>query len=130
MTVHRLNTRDLNMLLRAFFVACLCILSQPSIAVADDRPPFDLSDSTRVEAGRSRFNGSCAGYCHGGEGIGGRAPSFKGRGDVFDIDYAFRVISKGRKGSAAVMPRWDETFSPEEIWEIVAYLKFLSLQIN
>ena len=130
MTVHRLNTRDLNMLLRAFFVASLCILSQPSIGAADDRPPFDLSDSTRVEAGRSRFNGSCAGYCHGGEGIGGRAPSFKGRGDDFDIGYAFRVISKGRKGSAAVMPRWDEAFSSEEIWEIVAYLKFLSLQKN
>jgi hypothetical protein len=32
------------------------------------------------------------------------------------------------KDQGAVMPQWDETFSPEEIWELVAYLKFLSRQ--
>jgi len=24
------------------------------------------------------------------------------------------------------MPRWGDTYSPEEIWELVAYLQFLS----
>ena len=116
------------MLLRVLVIAHLYVISQPSIAVGDEQPPFDLSESKRIEAGRLRFNGSCAGYCHGGEGVGGRAPSFKGRGDEFDADYAYRTIENGRKGSGAVMLRWGETFSPEEIWELVAYLKFLSRQ--
>jgi mono/diheme cytochrome c family protein len=109
-------------------LAWLLVMSQPSVVAAEEQVPFDLSDPQRVESGKIRFNGSCVGYCHGSEGMGGRAPSFKGRGDDFDIGYAYRTIENGRKGSGAVMPRWGEAFSPEEIWELVAYLKFLSMQ--
>lgn len=110
------------------FVAALCLAALAGAARAQEKPPFDLSDPQRIEAGKKRFNGTCAGYCHGAEGVGGRAPSFKGRGDDFDPDYAFTTITNGRKGSGDVMPRWGEAFSPEQIWEIVAYLEFLSQQ--
>jgi len=28
------------------------------------------------------------------------------------------------------MPRWADTYSPEQIWELVAYLQFLSKKQN
>jgi mono/diheme cytochrome c family protein len=106
----------------------LCLATLNGGARADDKPPFDLSDPQRIEIGKLRFNSSCAGYCHGFEGAGGNAPSFKGRGDDFDPDYAFRTITNGRKGSGDVMPRWGGAFTPEQIWELVAYLEFLAKQ--
>jgi mono/diheme cytochrome c family protein len=111
-----------------FLIVALILASLCGGARAEDNPPFDLSDPQRIEAGKARFNSTCAGYCHGAEGMGGKAPSFKGRGDDFDPDYAFRTITNGRKGSGAVMPRWSETFTPEQIWELVAYLGFLAKQ--
>ncbi len=90
------------------------------------QPPFDLADPARIETGRKRFNKTCAGYCHGAEGVGGRAPDFKGRTDL-PPEMAFETISKGRVG-ADVMPPWGEAFSPEQIWELVAYLQYLGRQ--
>ncbi|TVT60458.1 MAG: cytochrome c [Azoarcus sp. PHD] len=88
--------------------------------------PFDLKDPARIETGRKRFAKTCAGYCHGHEGSGGRAPDFKGRTDL-SAEVAFKTISEGRQ-TADVMPPWGEAFSEEQIWELVAYLKFLGRQ--
>lgn len=106
-------------------VVCLCLAGFPGIAWAGETPPFDLNDPARIEAGRVRFSGSCTGYCHGNEGRGGRAPDFINRND-FDADYFFRTITNGKRDSGLIMPRWGDTYSPEEIWELVAYLQFLS----
>jgi len=95
-------------------------------AVAEAALPFELNDPARIEAGRKRFNKTCAGYCHGAEGVGGRAPDFKGRTDLPPA-MAFQTISHGRQG-ADVMPPWGAAFSAEQIWELVAYLKFLGEQ--
>lgn len=94
--------------------------SQPSAPAAR---PFDLTDPARIDAGRRRFNKTCAGYCHGFEGVGGRAPDFKGRTDL-SADEEFRTITTGRQG-ADVMPPWGAAFSEEQIWELVAYLQHL-----
>lgn len=88
--------------------------------------PFDLADPTRIEAGRKRFNKTCAGYCHGYEGTGGRAPDFKGRKDL-PVPVMFETITNGRIG-ADVMPPWGAAFSQEQIWELVAYLQYLGEQ--
>lgn len=88
--------------------------------------PFDLADAARIEAGRKRFNKTCAGYCHGYEGTGGRAPDFKGRKDL-PVSVMFETITNGRVG-ADVMPPWGAAFSAEQIWELVAYLQFLGGQ--
>ena len=37
-------------------------------------------------------------------------------------------IERGRKGPGGVMPRWGDSLSPEQIWELVAYLKHLGAQ--
>ncbi len=77
-------------------------------------------------AGKSRFNQTCAAYCHGYEGEGGKSPNFKGRTDLSPQD-AFKVITEGRRGSD-VMPPWGKNFTTEQIWELVAYLTFLGTQ--
>jgi len=89
-------------------------------------PAFDLNDPERIEAGRKRFNRTCAGYCHGFEGTGGRAPSFKGRTDLAPQS-AFETIRNGRVG-AGVMPPWGGALTEEQIWELVAYLGHLGRQ--
>lgn len=87
---------------------------------------FELTDPERIAAGKKRFNKTCAGYCHGYEGVGGRAPDFKGRTDLPDEE-AFRTIFNGRRG-ADIMPPWGQAFSSDQIWELVAYIKFLGTQ--
>lgn len=108
-------------------VAYVRTLRQPP-ATRSSAPltPFDLADPARIEAGRKRFAKTCAGYCHGHEGVGGRAPDFKGRTDL-GPQLTFDTISKGRTG-ADVMPPWGDAFSEEQIWELVAYLQYLGRQ--
>ncbi len=70
------------------------------------------------------LNSSCAAYCHGAEGSGGRAPAFKGNSSLTP-EMAFKTITEGRRG-ADVMPPWSNSLTPEQIWELVAYLQVLS----
>jgi mono/diheme cytochrome c family protein len=100
----------------------LMALGQP----AQGAPPFDLNDPARVDAGKRRFGSTCAAYCHGSEGVGGRAPAFRGN-SKFAPEDAFKTITEGRRG-VDIMPTWGNTFTPEQIWELVAYLQHLSRQ--
>ncbi|MES9994133.1 MAG: c-type cytochrome [Candidatus Thiodiazotropha sp.] len=88
--------------------------------------PFSLEDPERIASGKKRFNKICAGYCHGFEGVGGRAPDFKGRSDL-DIRTIYETIYHGREG-ADVMPPWGDALSTKSIWELVAYLRYLGNQ--
>lgn len=98
----------------------------PAASASADGAPFDLSDPLRIAAGKKRFNVNCGAYCHGFEGSGGKTPPFKGNKD-FTVPGAFKVITEGRR-AADVMPPWGKAFTPEEIWELVAYLQFLANQ--
>lgn len=88
--------------------------------------PFDLMDAARIQAGKTRFNTMCAAYCHGFEGSGGKTPAFKGRADL-KPEYVYKTISEGRRG-ADIMPAWGHSFTPEKIWELVAYIMSLTRQ--
>lgn len=101
---------------------------QPAAAPvqAAPTPPFDLNDPARIAAGKARFGSTCAAYCHGREGEGGKTPPFKGRTDLTP-ENAFKTISEGRRGTD-VMPPWGNAFSKEEIWELVAYIHYLGQQ--
>ncbi len=93
---------------------------------AGKRPPFDLADQRRIDAGKAIFIRTCAGYCHGGGGEGGRAPSFRNRDDL-DPAYAYKTIVNGRVASD-VMPVFGHSFTPDEVWEVVSYLLYLGSQ--
>ncbi|MCB1909002.1 MAG: cytochrome c [Rhodocyclaceae bacterium] len=85
--------------------------------------PFSLDDAERIAAGRKRFNKTCAGYCHGHDGVGGRAPDFRGRSEL-TAQFLYDTIYHGREG-ADVMPPWGDALSEERIWELVAFLRHL-----
>lgn len=113
--------------------ALLCMMislvaRQPAFAVDADAgtPPFDLSDPAKIQIGKKRFGANCAAYCHGSEGEGGKTPSFKGNKNFSPAD-AHKTITEGRAG-ADVMPPWGKTFTSDQIWELVAYLNYLSKQ--
>jgi len=114
-------------LLLAALLAPPAARAAPGDAEAVPAAPFDLDDQARIDAGRKRFNQTCAAYCHGAGGEGGKAPNFKGRPD-FSPPAAYDTIVHGRNGGADVMPPWGSAFSGEQIWELVAYLKLLSTQ--
>lgn len=78
--------------------------------------PFKLTDKARIVAGRDRFQSTCAAFCHGHE------PALFIERDGLEPQYVYNTIRDGGRG-ATPMPPWGEVFSPEEIWEIVAYLK-------
>jgi cytochrome c oxidase cbb3-type subunit 3 len=83
--------------------------------------------------GRALFHEHCI-ICHGADANGqGVTASFltpppldlttaewQGRNDVRRIYF---VVAEGRPGTA--MPAWKSTFSPGEIWSVVAYLRSL-----
>ncbi len=102
------------------------LASAAAVHAVAAEPPFDLDDAARVASGKARFAKTCAAYCHGSEGVGGRAPSFKGN-PHFSARAAYKVIAEGSRG-ADVMPPWANSLTPEQIWELVAYLKQLSTQ--
>lgn len=89
------------------------------------KPPFDLMDESRIAAGKTRFGSTCAAYCHGNEGVGGRTQAFKGRTD-FSPEALFKVITEGRSG-ADVMPTYGG-MAEEKRWELVAYILHLGRQ--
>jgi mono/diheme cytochrome c family protein len=99
-------------------------VAPPAEPAAAAGAPFDLSEAARVAVGKKRFGSTCAAYCHGAEGDGGKTPSFRARAN-FSPAETYKVISEGRRGTD-IMPPWGGAFSPEEIWELVAYLQFLS----
>jgi len=113
--------------LRPLLLAGIVLSCSAWVALADEAvPPFDLSDQARIDSGKKRFGANCAAYCHGSEGEGGRTPKFKGNKN-FSPALAFQTITEGRK-TADVMPAWGSSFTPEQIWELVAYLNYLSKQ--
>ena len=112
--------------LSAAVLSPMSAANPPDTQVIAAPPSFDLTDPARIAAGKKRFNKTCAGYCHGAEGVGGRAPDFKGRTDLPDEE-AYKTIFYGRRTSD-IMPPWGEAFSSDQIWELVAYLKFLGTQ--
>jgi mono/diheme cytochrome c family protein len=93
---------------------------------AGRKPPFNLTDKHHIDAGKVLYMRTCAGYCHGGTGEGGRAPSFRKRDDL-DPAYAYKTIVNGRVASD-VMPVFGHTFTSEQVWELVSYLLYLGAQ--
>jgi len=90
----------------------------------DTSPPWekgmdlDLKDPDRIAAGEMTFQSTCADYCHG------REPAlFINRDDLEPVQ-AFKTFYEGGNG-ATPMPPWGGILTDDEIWELVAYIKYL-----
>jgi mono/diheme cytochrome c family protein len=94
-------------------------------SVSADDVPIDLNDPAQVSAGQERFNHTCAGYCHGRDGLQGKAPSLRGRADL-SREQIHSTISNGKRDVGKIMPAWKGQLNEQEIWQITAFI--LSMQ--
>lgn len=104
-------------------------------------PPAGLlSDTKIISVGKGLFVAHCA-KCHGSieEGrtqragrFNPQAPDFKERRYRVTLPgYLFRRIEKGRKmepfnSMGSVMPAWEPHLKPQQIWALVAYIRYRS----
>jgi mono/diheme cytochrome c family protein len=93
-------------------------------ASADD-VPIDLNDPAQVSAGQEMFNHTCAGYCHGRDGLQGKGPSLRGRTDL-NREQIHSTISNGKRDVGKIMPAWKGQLNEQQIWQITAFI--LSMQ--
>ncbi len=97
---------------------------EPKMVTADDAPPeaalkapFDITNPDRVATGKKQFNQTCAAWCHG------KDPVLFVEREGLDEQFVYKTIRDGGVGDKSPMPSWGSTFSSEEIWELVAYIK-------
>jgi len=91
----------------------------------------ELGDAQRGEALFERY---CRG-CHGENGRGGahtfmpHVENLTKKGYIEDLpdEYLFGVITEGGPsvGKSSYMPAWGKTLQPQEIWDIIAYVRSL-----
>ncbi len=100
------------------------IAADPEFITADDappeaasKPPFVLSDTKRIESGKKQFNQTCAAWCHGQD------PVLFVEREGLNETFVYKTIRDGGDGDKSPMPSWGGTFTSEEIWELVAYIK-------
>jgi putative heme-binding domain-containing protein len=100
------------------------------------KPKKDTDTSLKspaiIKQGEAIFTASCSSsYCHGAGGMGGGAPTLRGRnlasdrggpdrGPDFEPDYLFRIIADGIPNTAMVGFKLDLT--QDRIWSVVAFL--------
>ncbi len=84
-----------------------------------DTPSIDLKSAEAIAEGKRLYAMRCSHYCHGKEGRRGIGPALRGR----DLDpaYLYNRIANGFRP----MPAWKSTYTPEQIWDIVAYIESL-----
>jgi mono/diheme cytochrome c family protein len=97
------------------------------IAARGEEPPIDLKDPAQVAEGQTTFNRTCTGYCHGRDGLQGRAPSLRGREDL-SSEQIHTTISNGRRSAGKIMPAWKGQLDDQKIWQITAFILSLREQ--
>lgn len=98
-------------------------------------PPADLDSAVRVAAGAAYYGQVCA-HCHSGPGLGQNPvvlmmhpkPQYlytdlRSPDAAFAPRELFRIVHAGVKYSA--MPGWPASNRPDEIWNLVAFLRVL-----
>ncbi len=83
--------------------------------------PIDISDPEHVARGSKLYQSNCTWYCHGKEGARGRSPRLRGRPEL-TVRKLYLTIANGRKRGGKVMPAWKTRLSPEQMWQLVAYI--------
>lgn len=90
------------------------------------KPRFDLKAPAIIAEGQRLFNRSCAGRCHGLDGLEGfEGPILFGKA-YLDPPYVLTTFITGRPGSA--MPPWKDRLPDDELWKIIAFVSSLGDQ--
>ncbi len=109
---------------RWLVTALLGLTWLPYIAQAQEyKPRFDLKAPAIIAEGQGLFNRSCAGRCHGRDGLEGfEGPTLLGKA-YLDPPYVLATLITGRPGSA--MPSWKGRLPDDEFWKIIAFVSSL-----
>jgi cytochrome c oxidase cbb3-type subunit III len=100
-------------------------LAAASLALAQVMPdtPNPMADNpTAVDAGHALFGKmNCAG-CHGYDLTGGMGP------DLTDASWQYggkpgEIFHTIAEGAPRGMPAWKDKLTPDEIWQLVAYIQ-------
>jgi mono/diheme cytochrome c family protein len=87
------------------------------------KPPFDLKAAAVVADGQQLFNRSCAGRCHGVDGMEGfDAPILVGKA-YLEAPFVYVMLIVGKPGTA--MPSWKGRLPDDDLWKIIAYVSSL-----
>jgi mono/diheme cytochrome c family protein len=111
--------------MRAALLAALFSVCVAATAAADSGDP---------KHGEALFEHYCRG-CHGEQGRGG-GQSFrphvenltrKGYIEYLPDEYLFGVITQGGPsvGKSSYMPAWGTKLQPQDVWDIIAYIRSL-----
>ena len=82
---------------------------------------LDITAAEHIGAGADLYKSNCTWYCHGPEGAKGRSRTLRGRPDLSARDISL-VINNGLKRAGKIMPAWKARLTPEQVWQLVAYL--------
>ena len=74
-----------------------------------------LTNEERISEGKTIWDANCT-YCHGSKAYPGKAPKL--RPHLYKPDFVYSRIADGFRG----MPGWSETYNPDEIESVVAYV--------
>lgn len=91
-------------------------MSVEDVIAAQEFSEAFLSDPANVEAGKEIWFAQCT-HCHGFKAYPGKAPKLKPA--KYKPTFVFKRVYKGFKK----MPAWKDTYSVDEIRQIVAYVK-------
>jgi mono/diheme cytochrome c family protein len=114
-----------NLILIVTFAAAVVLW--PGVTTWGEELPIDLSDPSQVAEGQATFNRTCTAYCHGRDGLQGRAPSLRGRDDL-SSEQIHSTISNGRRSAGKIMPAWKGQLDDHKIWQITAFILSLREQ--
>ena len=107
------------------FLPAALLTAIVSLCAANSARPEDasinLDDPVQISAGQAMFNQTCAGYCHGRDGLQGRGPSLRGRADLSQ-EQIHATISNGKRDLGKIMPAWKGQLNEQEIWQITAFI--------
>ena len=87
------------------------------------KPPFDLKAASVIAGGQQLYNRTCAGRCHGVDGMEGfDAPILAGKA-YLEAPFVYVMLIAGVPGSA--MPSWKGRLPDDELWKIIAFVSSL-----
>jgi cytochrome c oxidase cbb3-type subunit 3 len=89
------------------------------VASFSDRPTSTLDQLASVAAGQQLFLKNCA-HCHGADGHGDEGP------DLHNLDWTDeQIATRIRNGKKGQMTAFAGKYAPEQIREVIAYLRSL-----
>ncbi len=102
----------------------ICIIG---VAYSDENGLPNLKDPRVISAGHELYLEKHCSHCHGANGNGGVNLTDR---DLSNPNYVFEAIADGLERGSLRMPGWREVLSEAQIWQVTAYVMWISRRTN